>query len=279
MKIAVSSDLHLDLNHMNVDRFITQQVRYLTEQKIDYYFFAGDAFNDFNQTKAYFTELQSRLPYTKSYYLAGNHDMLKNISYEQLENFQDDLYFHNHYVDIPRTNWRIIGNNGWYDYSFSTYEGRADEVARWKHAYWVDRTITQPMSDQRRMEVVLQEVKGALTEARIAQKRVILMTHFVPIKLALPQPIIESPHRQRMWEMTMAMMGSKHLGDLIAEFPEVKEVFYGHLHYAQPLITVGNVNYRNQAVGVWRKSNGQWKRKSLLNQWIERLYIKDLELF
>lgn len=147
MKIAVSSDLHLDLNHAKVAEIITQQAHYLTRQEIDHYFFVGDAFNDFKQTSAYFAKLQSQLPTTKVHYLAGNHDMLKGGTYEQLENLDDDLYFHNRFLDIPQTNWRIIGNNGWYDYSFSTYESNVEEVAQWKQAYWVDRPIVQPMND------------------------------------------------------------------------------------------------------------------------------------
>ncbi|WP_433597157.1 hypothetical protein [Limosilactobacillus reuteri] len=58
MKIAVSSDLHLDLNHAKVAEIITQQAHYLTRQEIDHYFFVGDAFNDFKQTSAYFAKLQ-----------------------------------------------------------------------------------------------------------------------------------------------------------------------------------------------------------------------------
>ncbi|MDD1381012.1 hypothetical protein [Limosilactobacillus reuteri] len=41
MKIAVSSDLHLDLNHAKVAEIITQQAHYLTRQEIDHYFFVG----------------------------------------------------------------------------------------------------------------------------------------------------------------------------------------------------------------------------------------------
>ena len=41
MKIAVSSDLHLDLNHANVAEIITQQAHYLTRQEIDHYFLWG----------------------------------------------------------------------------------------------------------------------------------------------------------------------------------------------------------------------------------------------
>ena len=65
MKIAVSSDLHLDLNHADVAEIITQQAHYLTCQEIDHYFFAGDSFNDFAQTSVYFAELQSPIAYHK----------------------------------------------------------------------------------------------------------------------------------------------------------------------------------------------------------------------
>ena len=73
------------------------------------------------------------------------------------------------------------------------------------------------------------------------------------------------------------MLGSKHLGALLAGHSwKVKAVFYGHLHYAQPLITVGNIEYRNQAVGVRRKNSEDWKGKSLLDQWISHLYTKKI---
>ncbi|MCR1878306.1 metallophosphoesterase [Limosilactobacillus reuteri] len=170
MKIAVSSDLHLDLNHADVAEIITQQAHYLTSHGIDHYFFVGDAFNDFEQTSAYFAELQSQLPTTKVHYLAGNHDMLKGVTYEQLENLDDDLYFHNRFIDIPQTNRRIIGNNGWYDYSFSTYENNVEEVAKWKRAYWVDRPIVQSMNDPERMAIVLHQVEEDLEQAHNQQK-------------------------------------------------------------------------------------------------------------
>ena len=211
------------------------------------------------------------------HYITGSKYVCNNYAkYEQLENLDDDLYFHNRFIDIRQTNWRIIGNNGWYDYSFSTYESNVKEVAKWKRAYWVDRPIMQPMNDPERMAIVLDQVEENLKQAHNQQKQVIFMTHFAPIREALPHPIIKSARRQRMWEMTTAMLGSRHLGALLARFPEVKAVFYGHLHYAQPLITVGNIEYRNQAVGVRRKNSGEWEGKSLLDQWIDRLYTKKI---
>lgn len=276
MRIAVSSDWHLDLNHADLAKFTTDQVRYLTQHQIDYYFFLGDAFNDFAKTRAYFHELAPQLPRTKVYYLAGNHDMLANVSYDELEHDHDQLYFHDRYLDLPTTNWRVIGNNGWYDYSFSQYAGSPREVDQWKRAYWVDRQIRQPFNDQQRMAVVMTQVYRQLADASRAHKQVIFLTHFVPINAALPDISHLSLRRRRMGEMTLAMMGSKYLGQLLATFPEVRQVFYGHLHDAQPLITVGGIDYRNCAVGVWRKSKGSWNLTELFKQWVSKLGIIEL---
>lgn len=45
MKIAVSSDNHLDVNQVPVDTALDLQADWLARQSIDYYLFAGDLFN------------------------------------------------------------------------------------------------------------------------------------------------------------------------------------------------------------------------------------------
>lgn len=47
MKIAISSDNHLDVNRQNPDEIVYLQANYLNEQNVEYYLFAGDMFNDF----------------------------------------------------------------------------------------------------------------------------------------------------------------------------------------------------------------------------------------
>lgn len=274
MKIAVSSDLHLDLNHADVDRLVAEQAEYLTKEQVDYYFSLGDTFNDFEKTQHYFSQLQSLTPVTQVYYLAGNHDMLNNITYAELEKLDEPRYFHHRWIDIPQTNWRIIGNNGWYDYTFSTYSTDPVSVEKWKKAYWVDRAIQQPITDQQRMSIVLNQVGEQLTSAEKAGKQVIFMTHFSPIQEAVPQVTGLDGRRTRMWEMTKAMFGSKKLGELLTSFSGVKEVYYGHLHSAPVQIINGGIIYHNVAVGVQRKANHKWK--SLADQWINRLCLKEL---
>ena len=47
MKIAISSDNHLDVNRQDPDEIVSLQANYLNKQNVEYYLFAGDMFNDF----------------------------------------------------------------------------------------------------------------------------------------------------------------------------------------------------------------------------------------
>lgn len=104
MKIAISSDNHLDVNRQDPDEIVSLQANYLNKQNVEYYLFAGDMFNDFQKTKNYLEKLNTLIT-GKAYFIAGNHDMLKNITFEELEsNNISDFYLHNTYIDIPNTN-------------------------------------------------------------------------------------------------------------------------------------------------------------------------------
>lgn len=178
IKIAISSDNHLDVNQVNNDQALTFQSNWLKGNKVNYYLFGGDLFNNFTKTERYFNELQELTPDTKIFYILGNHDMLNNISFDEIEHPRSPLYIHNRSIDIPNTNWRIIGNNGWYDYSFSTYANQPKKVQTWKKVYWLDSSIDQPIDDQERMKNVLEQVKVQLSSAQAARKKVIFLTHF-----------------------------------------------------------------------------------------------------
>lgn len=128
IKLAISSDNHLDVDKVNVEEALTFQADWLKQRHIDYYLFAGDLFNDLAKAKQYFARLQGLLPNTRILYILGNHDMVKNAPFEQVEHNPSPLYIHNRAIDLPNSNWRIIGNNGWYDYSFSAYRDQPQKV-------------------------------------------------------------------------------------------------------------------------------------------------------
>ena len=276
MKIAISSDNHLDVNRQDPDKIVSLQANYLNEQNVEYYLFAGDMFNDFQKTKSYFEKLNTLIT-GKAYFIAGNHDMLKNITFTELENNNiSDFYLHNAYIDIPNTDWRIIGNNGWYDYSFSPTLTE-DEIKRWKNTYWIDAGIKQPMSDNEREQLVLQQSRQQFELAKQAKKKVIFITHFVSNSKALwsKPATLKSDKEIRIFKMVNALLGSQHLGKLIQDYPEIKYVFYGHVHGWHEPFQIAGTTYLNQAVGVRKKKRKyhEWQKYTFMDQWKYRMNI------
>ena len=278
MKIAVSSDNHLDVNQVPVDTALDLQADWLARQSIDYYLFAGDLFNDYLKTRDYFTRLQARVPQTHIYYILGNHDLLNHVTADQTEHATDPRYLHNRAVDLPGSDWRLIGNNGWYDYSFSSYYQQPAAVESWKKVYWLDSSIDQPESDQARMERVLQQTRTLLDSAQRDHKQVLFLTHFVPCQCLLaPKPAgIKTARMERFYQMINAMLGSNRLGQLLESYPNVKAVFYGHVHGVHPPLTRANLTYFNQAVGVHKKRHDEWQAATFANQWKRTVRVIEL---
>ena len=278
MKIAVSSDNHLDVNQVPVDTALDLQADWLARQSIDYYLFAGDLFNDYLKTRDYFTHLQARVPQTHIYYILGNHDLLNHVTADQAEHTTDPRYLHNRAVDLPGSDWRLIGNNSWYDYSFSSYYQQPAAVESWKKVYWLDSSIDQPESDQARMARVLQQTTVLLDQAQRDHKRVLFLTHFVPCQhLLAPKPAgIKTARMERFYQMINAMLGSNRLGRLLENYPNVKAVFYGHVHGVHPPLTRAGLTYFNQAVGVHKKRHDEWQAATFADQWKRTVRVIEL---
>ena len=278
MKIAISSDNHLDVNRVDVAAIMEAQAAWLKQQEVAHYFFLGDLFNDFTRTQSYFKELADQLPGVGIHYLAGNHDMIKGASFAEIEENDDPCYFHRRYLDLG-ANWRVVGNNGWYNYDFSVYHDQPAEVDKWKRVYWLDSTIDQPISDQAREDLVLGQVASQLTAAKRVGKRVLFLTHFAPRHQALMvRPTkVKGPRMERSFQMIRALMGADQLGDLLEASGVVQTAYYGHLHGLHPTFTHGGVTYVNPAVGVNKKRMNEWQRPTFMEQWAWRTKIVDLD--
>lgn len=275
IKLAISSDNHLDVNKVNVKDALNFQAAWLQQNQIDYYLYAGDLFNDLSKTKQYFTQLQHQLPNTKVRYILGNHDMLNQAPFAQVEHPDSSLDLHNRFIDLANSDWRIIGNNGWYDYSFSAYHHQPQKVERWKKVYWLDSSIDQPINDQQRMEKTLHQVNYQLSLAIKANKRVIFITHFAPRhELLAPKPLaVDSTRKEYFYQMITAMMGSDRLGQLLEDAGVVRYAFYGHLHGIHPPLKRQNVTYFNQAVGVKNNRINEWQTDDFFSQWTSTVRV------
>lgn len=266
VKIAVTSDNHLDLNKVALADTIKQQATFLQDQGVDDYLIAGDLFNDFQKSVDYVQQLSAAVAPIRVFFIAGNHDMIKGVSYDELENGQWPGYLNNQFFDVPQTDYRIIGMNGWYDYTFAVNEDKTeDEFHRWKMAYWIDGLISQPMSDPEREQIVLSELTQQLQNAQSAGKKVILMTHFVP-----NQHFIHYTNDFRFWNMANAMMGSLHFQKLIEDY-QVERVVFGHIHQRLVPIRLKATTYYNAAVGYHNHRHNEWQTNDFIAEWAKQL--------
>lgn len=271
VKVAMTSDNHFDVNRIDSVEMGKRQAEYLHQQQVKIYLIAGDLFNNFENSLNYVRQLDHEVGADMQVrWIAGNHDMLNAVTYDELENLTAPTYLHNHYLDIANTKWRIIGNNGWYDYSLAEETGSTDDFVKWKRAYWIDGGIKQPMSDLQRMGIVLHQTEKILQDATLTDKKILFMTHFSPRK-----EYIQVHPEIRMWNMSNGMMGSLHLGEMLKQY-HVQKVLFGHLHLHVNSRILDDTTFYNQAVGYHKKRHNEWYMDNFFDQWREQLKIVNL---
>nr|WP_318767610.1 metallophosphoesterase [Lactiplantibacillus carotarum] len=274
VRLALSSDNHFDVNRVDAPAMMRAQATYLEQHGVQWYLIAGDLFNDFQRSQQFVVDLQALLgPQTQVRWIAGNHDMVHGVSFDELEKGDFAGYLHNDYVDIPGTDWRIIGNNGWYDYQFAaaTPNTTTADFEQWKHAFWIDRAIEQPLTDIERTDLVLNQVKAQLSLAQAENKRMVFMTHFVP-----RADYVRISDDNRFWNMANAVMGTPRLGKLLEDF-DVEHVLFGHMHIHPQPQTFGATTYYDQAVGYGLKRINEWQATTFMGEWYQETRFLDLK--
>lgn len=271
MKLAISSDNHFDVNRIDLDSIIPLQAEYLVQKNIDYYFITGDLFNNFEESVNYVERLQQEVgSTTKVYFIAGNHDMLNGVTYQELERTNlHPQYLHHRTLRIPEKHLSIIGNNGWYDYSFFDQLSKktAPEINHWKQSFWVDQKIDSPLNDQERMKIVLKQVTADFQTAKENHDKIVFLTHFVP-----QQNFIFDQLDHPRWQIVNALLGSKHLGELIEQYP-VQYVAFGHLHIRNFPQTIANTTYIHQPLGYGVRRAFEWQQPDFLTEWQRTLKV------
>jgi predicted phosphodiesterase len=193
-------------------------------------------------------------------FVAGNHELWTH---------GEDSY-HNLRVELParvrNAGWHwlqgepfvsrevaIVGNVGWYDYSFAPPElgiphrfyaakvspGAAevlpehrslleepDDVphARQIIARWNDgKFVKLHRTDEEFLGELLAEMRSHLDSVR-SVPQVIAAIHHLPFAELLP------PRRNMQWDFARAYLGCARIGDLLLRYPNVTKLFCGHSH-------------------------------------------------
>jgi predicted phosphohydrolase len=280
MRLIITSDLHY--NHRKSKLLAEEVIAQINQAGGDVLVVVGDTAvgdgNSLEQCLGLFNFAGLKL------FVAGNHELWTEGP-DSYELFRSALP-----ARISRMGWRwlqdqplvmekwaIVGSLGWYDYSFAQQSlgiprcfyaakiapGAAeryteyaplfdsqndlppqarDVIARWNDG----RFVKLHRSDEAFLDEQLIQLRQQL-QALQQIPQVIVAVHHLPFEQLLPPP------RTEQWDFAKAYLGSERIGQLLLEFPQVRQVFCGHSHFPAEA-TIGHMEVVNIGCGYRHKT-------------------------
>lgn len=228
MKISVLSDIHTDLNDKENDKIIDSLRLISEETDTGVFLIAGDVSNNYESTVNFMNEL-TKNSHSSFYFVPGNHDMWN------IENKIDDSWkIYNEYKKYDwcisgkkinlNSDWCLVGDIGWYDYSFSEknffyseFNSGKNFDRQWKDKLYVNWNKTDSEMTDYFFKSFEELVKGE-------NKNIIFMTHMLTNNFF-------TVHDNEMWKFFNAFLGSEKYSKLINKYNNIKFSVMGHVHY------------------------------------------------
>ncbi|UCD82225.1 MAG: metallophosphoesterase family protein [Desulfobacterales bacterium] len=233
MKIGILSDLHVDLENIDPHQVLNGLVAAIKENSAQMMIVAGDVANDYKITLDFLQELENASG-VRCLFVPGNHDIWNEAHpdktawdiYHALEKFPGNLAG----GPVALTDqWVVIGDLGWYDYSFGSREYTTEEFDRMKidnrlwqdkiKAIWGKSTLEMHHYFHRKLEKQLEAYKN---------KNIVLVTHVLPLLEFTVQP------PNHMWNYLNAFLGSRQYGELALKYAAAYSIC-GHVHYRRQI--------------------------------------------
>ena len=148
-RLAVMSDLHIDINHFETYEIDTL-IKCLKNQEVSHLHIAGDISNHyFIDTKPFLRKLSKEVKVT---YNLGNHDML---------DLEDDLIDNLDFQVIDLGSKTLLAFHGWYDYSYS--DENLEKILNRKKQLWFDRRLKRLDTDPEICQRSLKKLENVLS--------------------------------------------------------------------------------------------------------------------
>lgn len=224
MKLFCLSDLHLDRNSISLGRDLSHElVDFLNSVDSDAILISGDFATGYLVALEliHFINENVNKPF---YFIPGNHD-----AYHSTHSFWEayhTLTSHTCCISnkvIPLTNdYCLVGDLGWFDMSLSCNLNPVNASS--KNRIWTDENIKHlPSSNEAATQFFIEKWKKQLHS--IDDKKIIFASHFVPW-----ENFTLYKDGDDLWNYQTGLLGSKHIGNLLLQFPLVDYVIFGHTH-------------------------------------------------
>lgn len=228
MKLLIFSDLHADNNQERLgESIIPEVVAYIQEVAPDRVIVAGDMAGGAERCIRYLEQLE-QLSGTPFSYVPGNHSIWSNQTTDSWHEYEMLRAHPTSLIERPLLvgeKWAIIGDMGWYDYTYREESWTREETVRRKESYWRDSVFARfGMEDEAVTERILRSLERQLDEHR--DRQVVFVNHFIPYPEYVPIST-----RSQVWNMIRPFMGSARMGELLDSYANVRHVIFGHVHY------------------------------------------------
>ncbi|MDO5293464.1 MAG: metallophosphoesterase [bacterium] len=231
MKIAVISDLHIDINKNH--KVVEELISLCKKKQAELLLIAGDISEQAEVTIATVQRIKEELLFPV-YYVPGNHDMWnKHEPTKKTEDLyklflEDENCLSSGSKQITKDT-TLIGEIGWYDYSFGNgrYSKEAFDQMSHMDRTWQDYKYNDWAKDnQAKCQEFLDKLERQLKACKTKNK--IVMTHMVPIEEFTVQGANE------LWYYFNAFIGTNKLHELYKKY-DVDYGICGHIHYRKAL--------------------------------------------
>ncbi|RIP37311.1 phosphohydrolase [Staphylococcus gallinarum] len=255
MNIGVISDLHVDRHQkLEPNDYLQILVKIMKMQDLDLLLIAGDISNNYRLTAQFINDLE-RQSKIKVLFIPGNHDYWTTdsdaTSFDILQFYMDMEQCLIGKPCILNDDWAIVGNTGWYDYTYADPKFSLEKIARRKYygATWQDKVkIDWPIEDRKLSMLAAQQTIKDVEQVK--QRKIILMTHIVTHQnFAVPTP-------HRIFDYFNAFIGTSDF-DRIYENYNIHYSIMGHVHFRNTFKEHG-ITYICPCLGYsreWRTSN------------------------
>jgi len=248
MKLLFLSDIHEDNNYTWLHySLVTPFLQYLRDVKPDYAIISGDIAGCSDQVVSFLNQLCEYR--NKILFVPGNHDTwtFKESSWYEYNQLKEQPGCLCSGVKILG-NYVVIGDMGWYDYSFRHRSVTEFDCEYLKKTLWHDADYNKwEMSDVELCNLMLKKLEDQIQQHQ--DKKIILVTHFVPWKDFLT--LVD----QDNIEVTDGYMGSSRMGELIDKYDNIKYIAFGHTHKRFGKVEFGNKTIICNPLGY----TGGWK--------------------
>ncbi len=230
MTLGIISDIHVDINRKDGAEVVTG---YLADEvlrrRVDILLVAGDLSSDYVLSLRAVEALREKTGKTVLF-VPGNHDIWNEnhpgaTAWETYNALAEDPgNIASHPYRTPG-GWTILGDLGWYDFSFGDSSFSLKDFAEMQHGgrTWQDKIMSIWDRDTLSMHrLFVERLTAALDGADTA--KVIAVTHVVSVK----DFTVQSPGP--MWKYFNAFLGSPEYGELFIR-REVPYAVAGHVHY------------------------------------------------